>query len=166
MTVWHIPDPTYDPTAPDITAITAALAAMIGTVLEPLGWDPRYSHSLPPEQLTVDPGCPVAVHVGGSDVPIPIAFTDSCIVQVQYTIHSYYFITPLTAERAEAWPATQAWLLPILRAHFANLELGGLVEVCRPVQAQWIGEMPYGDVTYTGLLVTSQVVVNYQMEFN
>jgi hypothetical protein len=136
----------YDRSADlELTDALALLANLIGVVLEYQGLQPQYSHSLPPAP------------------PIPIEVYDSCTVRLQYTVHSYYFVAPIQAERAAAWEDVQAWLLPILRAQLDNQSLGGYVERCLPVQAEWVGEMDYGSTTYTGLIITSHLWINYDV---
>jgi hypothetical protein len=154
----------YDRSADlELTDALALLANLIGVVLEYQGLQPAYSHSLPPEQVPLDQySGPVAVHIGGA-APIPIEVQDSCTIRLQYTVRSYYFVAPIQAERAAAWEDVQAWLLPILRAQLDNQSLGGYVERCLPVQAEWVGEMDYGSTTYTGLIITSHLWINYDV---
>lgn len=141
----------------------AALAAMIGRTLEYRGLDPRYSHSLPPEQVPLDTESgPAAVHLPSGARPVDIAVYDSCLVRLTYTVRSYYFIAPIQEDRAAAWGATEDWLIPILRAQFANQTLGGICERCVPTAAEWVGEMAYGESVYTGLVITSALYINYE----
>lgn len=151
-----------------IAAALDHLAAMIGVVLAYRGLNPRYSHSLPPEQVPLDPDSgPVAVHLAGAQ---PTTFTvyDSCIVEALYLVKSYYFITPLQDARADAWAKTMDWLVPICRAMFANQTLGGTVERIVPIDAQFVGEMEYGSLDaqdpalFTGLVITSHLYINYE----
>lgn len=154
---------TYHPITPDpptdtaVTTALTALAALLLAVLEP--WGIGQSIALGTAGVDVAPETgPFAVHTIAPGEHA-ITWVSECQVRIAARVHTWLLLAPAGSDRAAALTASVDWLIPVLRAVIANVQLDGTAEYCLPVSWSVFSAATWASMDYTGLLVTHDLAV-------